>query len=124
MKTTPPEPVIITRTEAVEIMRHCGTPPATMSECEKCKAYGNCAGHFLRIAEILDDPLGTCWISVNEKLPEDGSDVLAYMNNEVESRIIPANYDHGVWFDCLFNCSVTDITHWMKIPSPPEKEDA
>ena len=54
------------------------------------------------------------WIPVTEMLPEDGGDVLAYSSIEEESRIYPACYSNGVWFDCVFNAPATDTTtHWM-----------
>ena len=63
------------------------------------------------------------WISVTEMLPEDDSDVLAYSSIEEESRIYPACYSNGVWFDCVFNAPATDTTtHWMPIPQPPKGE--
>ena len=63
------------------------------------------------------------WISVNDKLPEDDSDVLAYSRNGEEGRIYPANYAKGVWFDCIFTTSATDTTtHWMPLPEPPKGE--
>ena len=63
------------------------------------------------------------WISVNDRLPEDESDVLAYSRNGEEGRIYPANYAKGVWFDCIFNTPATDTTtHWMPIPEPPKGE--
>ena len=63
------------------------------------------------------------WISVNDRLPEDESDVLAYSRNGEESRIYPANYAKGVWFDCIFASSANDTTtHWMPIPEPPKGE--
>ena len=63
------------------------------------------------------------WISVNDKLPKDDSDVLAYSRNGKEGRIYPANYAKGVWFDCIFNTPVTyTTTHWMPIPEPPKGE--
>ena len=61
------------------------------------------------------------WIPVKDRLPENDSDVLAYLRNGEESRIYPANYAKGVWFDCIFNTPVTDTTtHWMPIPEPPK----
>ena len=58
------------------------------------------------------------WISVDDRLPEDDSDVLAYSRNGEECRIYPANYAKGVWFDCIFTTPVTDTTtHWMPLPS-------
>ena len=63
------------------------------------------------------------WISVEDKLPEDDSDVLAYSRNGEECRIYPANYEKGVWFDCIFNTPATDTTtHWMPLPEPPKGE--
>ncbi len=63
------------------------------------------------------------WISVKHRLPEDDSDVLAYSSIDEESRIYPACYSNGVWFDCVFNAPATDTTtHWMKMPQPPKGE--
>ncbi len=61
------------------------------------------------------------WISVEDRLPEDDSDVLAYLRIGEEFRIYPACYSNGVWFDCVFNAPATDTTtHWMPIPEPPK----
>ena len=63
------------------------------------------------------------WISVDDRLPEDDSDALAYSRNGEEGRIYPANYAKGVWFDCIFNTPATDTTtHWMPLPQPPKGE--
>ena len=63
------------------------------------------------------------WISVDDRLPEDDSDVLAYSRNGEEGRIYPANYAKGVWFDCIFTTPATDTTtHWMPLPEPPKGE--
>lgn len=63
------------------------------------------------------------WIPVTERLPEDDSDVLAYSRIGEESRIYPACYSNGVWFDCVFNAPATDTTtHWMPLPVPPKGE--
>ena len=63
------------------------------------------------------------WISVDDRLPVDDSDVLAYSSIGEESRIYPACYSNGVWFDCVFNAPATDTTtHWMPLPQPPKGE--
>jgi hypothetical protein len=60
------------------------------------------------------------WIPVSERLPEDDSDVLAYLRIGEEGRIYPANYAKGMWFDCIFNTPATNTTtHWMPLPEPP-----
>ena len=73
--------------------------------------------------EALEKQATQEWISVNDRLPEDESDVLAYSRNGEEGRIYPANYAKGVWFDCIFASSANDnTTHWMPIPEPPKGE--
>ena len=63
------------------------------------------------------------WVPVDDRLPEDDSDVLAYSRIGEESRIYPACYSNGVWFDCVFNAPATDTTtHWMPMPNPPKGE--
>ena len=63
------------------------------------------------------------WISVDDELPEDDSDVLAYLRTGEESRICPASYAKGMWFDWILNTPVTEsITYWMPIPQPPKGE--
>ena len=77
------------------------------------------------VADYLRDSGVTVqeWVSVDDELPEDDSDVLAYLRIGEESRICPANYAKGMWFDWIFNTPVTEsITHWMPIPQPPKGE--
>lgn len=63
------------------------------------------------------------WISVGDRLPEDDSDTLAYLQIGEKGRIYPANYAKGVWFDCIFNTRVTEsTTHWMPLPEMPKGE--
>lgn len=63
------------------------------------------------------------WISVKDRPPKDGQDVLAYLYNGEETRIVPCNYDKGTWYDCVMNCTVAinSITHWMPLPEPPKE---
>ena len=89
-------------------------------------SVGGCARHW---AEVIADGLiahGVTvqeWISVDDRLPEDDSDVLAYLQIDQEGRIYPANYAKGVWFDCIFNTPATGTTtHWMPLPQPPKGE--
>lgn len=68
----------------------------------------------LPAADVVERPR---WIPVTERLPEDGSDILAVQSCCGEVRIIPANYDRGVWYDCIFNRIAEHITHWMPLPA-------
>ena len=89
---------------------------------------GKCYANDCLISEIADHLIANCitvqeWISVDDMLPEDDSDVLAYSRIGEEFRIYPACYSNGVWFDCVFNAPATDTTtHWMPIPNPPKGE--
>lgn len=123
MTCSKPEEIKLTRMGAADLMRHCATTPADAGNCLSCIARDNCAGYYNKIAEILDDPLGTCWVSVEEHLPRNDADVLAYKNDGCETRVVPANFSNGQWFDCLFDAPVTNITHWMYVPKPPRKGD-
>lgn len=65
------------------------------------------------------------WISAKDKLPEEDSRVLAF----VENGIMIANYLEG-WFYYIENedgdmCPSDDIevSYWMPLPEPPEVED-
>ena len=63
------------------------------------------------------------WIPVTERLPKDNSNVLGHLKIGEESRIYPAFYAHGVWWDCIFNETTTSsTTHWMPLPQPPKGE--
>lgn len=123
MTCSQPEEIKLTRMEASDIMRHCAAPIVDTPRCVTCVARDNCEEYTNKIADILDDPLGTCWVSVEERLPRNNASVLAYKNDGCETRVVPANFLNGQWFDCLFNVPVTSITHWMYIPKPPRNGD-
>ena len=76
----------------------------------------------MEAADAIEELSKPRWIPVTERLPEDGSDILAVQSCCGEVRIIPANYDRGVWYDCIFNRIAEHITHWMPLPEPPEEE--
>ena len=115
------------REKLVEIMEDLGCNNEYCKDCEFCNDIDGCVH---RRKEIIADRLianGVTvreWISVEDELPEDNSDVLAYSRSGEESRIYPACYSNGVWFDCVFNAPATDTTtHWMPLPSTEGIED-
>lgn len=91
-------------------------------EHAKNSPYVNCARDMMKLVKhaptIEAEPV---WISVKDRLPNDGQDVLAYLYNGEETRIAPCNYDKGTWYDCVMNCTVAinSITHWMPLPELP-----
>lgn len=93
------------------------------SDCKACeaKSYGvNCRESFAADNLISNGVTIQRWVSVDERLPEEGTDVLAYQNRGEETRVVPANYGCGIWFDCCLDCAADSITHWMPLPEPPK----
>ena len=63
------------------------------------------------------------WISVKDRLPKDNSNVIACLWIGEESRVYPAFYAHGVWWDRVFSTPTTNTTtHWQPMPQPPKGE--
>ncbi len=73
-------------------------------------------------ADAIEELIKPRWISVEERLPGNGQDILAVQSHGGEVRIVPANYDRSVWYDCFFNRAAEHITHWMPLPQPPKEE--
>lgn len=64
------------------------------------------------------------WIPVTERLPENDSGVLAFYDDGIESRIIPATFHpKSGWYDCLFNMPSENISYWMPLPEPPKEDE-
>lgn len=67
------------------------------------------------------------WISVKDRLPEDGEEVIAFSEQNVTAAIYdgPESYGGECWTESkLFYCDVTfdhleHVTHWMPLPDPP-----
>ena len=55
------------------------------------------------------------WISVEDRLPKNVSNILGYGNGMIYWMFYNSN---GNW--CLENEHVENITHWMPLPKPPE----
>lgn len=69
------------------------------------------------------------WISIDERLPEEGKDVLIYVPGFDTSPIIDI-----AWLDngangalCLvgsqYGFDIEDVTHWQPLPQPPEDKE-
>lgn len=59
------------------------------------------------------------WISVKDRLPEEGVYVLTYLNRD---KIYKLNYiiqcDKPIWA-CILERDEYKVTHWMPLPYPP-----
>lgn len=105
----------------------------TIHELEAFKE--SCIANFMRMSfddiidVVKDIPAVNRWISVEDALPEkDKSDITysettKYCNhNEIpeESRINILYFNGEEWYD--EECRYYNVTHYMPIPEPPEKE--
>jgi len=71
-----------------------------------------------RIVREMMAEQNPCWISVEDKLPQSGYDVLVC----AEGNVFPGYYntDTGKWRDENGNL-VSGVTYWMIIPDAPEE---
>ncbi len=58
------------------------------------------------------------WISVQDRLPDDGKELLVY---EKYFGYFVAAYNDGYWTNFLFNNP--EVTHWRELPDPPRMEE-
>lgn len=87
---------------------------------ELSREYESIAASLNESVELVRKLQQPRWIPVTERLPEDGQAILAVQSWDGKARIVPANYDRGLWYDCIFDCPAEHITHWMPVPEPPE----
>lgn len=62
------------------------------------------------------------WISVEDRLPENGDDVLCAIDNAWGNTKVTGRYDGGWYYPStsLFSSSMLQgVTHWMPLPKPP-----
>ena len=92
---------------------------------DKTKAFGHDAIEILteiEFAQTIDVIPEREWISVEERLPEDGETVLT-ISSELEMEV----YDYDSEWEGIFqkfngSIKVFNITHWMPLPEAPKIE--
>lgn len=78
---------------------------------------------MMQLADYLISNVVTVkeWISVNDRLPEDGDIVLCYMEFG-EQRIARWYESENCWAGQLIDYHKEQVTHWMPLPQPPKGE--
>ena len=84
-------------------------------------SVGGCARHW---AEIIADGLiahGVTvqeWISVDDRLPENGGYVVCIAKRNPFSRFIPmvARIEKNGWVNPITEQYISEVTHWMPLP--------
>ena len=64
------------------------------------------------------------WISVQDRLPEVGGYVVCIAKRNPFSRFMPmvARIKKNGWANPITEQYISEVTHWMPMPEPPEKE--
>ena len=60
------------------------------------------------------------WISVDDRLPEDGESVLTYKNGIVDVQVYEKN--RNGWIKDNWFWSMATVTHWIPFPTAPKGE--
>ena len=64
------------------------------------------------------------WISVNDRLPEAGGYVVCIARRNPFSRFMPmvARIEKNGWVNPITEQYISEVTHWMPLPTPPKGE--
>ena len=64
------------------------------------------------------------WISVDDRLPEVGGYVVCIAKRNPFSRFMPmaARIEKNGWVNPMTEQYISEVTHWMPMPNPPERE--
>ena len=64
------------------------------------------------------------WVSVNDRLPEDGRYVVCIAKRNPFSRFMPmvARIEKNGWANPITEQYISEVTHWMPLPVPPKGE--
>ena len=64
------------------------------------------------------------WISVEDRLPENGGYVVCIAKRNPFSRFMPmvARIEKNGWVNPITGQYISEVTHWMPMPHPPKGE--
>ena len=62
------------------------------------------------------------WISVKDELPEEYTNIITVLGGTVRTNIY--RNSKGWASEDFCTSSMRDVTHWMPLPSPPEKDES
>ena len=62
------------------------------------------------------------WISVEDRLPEDGEYVVCIAKRNPFSRFMPmvARIEKNGWANPIIEQYISEVTHWIPMPQPPK----
>ena len=111
-------------------------------ECVKRKSYTNCTDCFncdllmtderilsayANAIDALQNSNGVTvqeWISVKDRLPENGGYVVCIAKRNPFSRFMQmvARIEKNGWVNPITEQYISEVTHWMPLPEPPKGE--
>ena len=64
------------------------------------------------------------WISVKDKMPQPGRYVACIAKRNPFSRFMPmvARIEKNGWANPITEQYISEVTHWLPMPEPPEEE--
>ena len=64
------------------------------------------------------------WISVKDKMPQPGRYVACIAKRNPFSRFMPmvARIEKNGWANPITEQYISEVTHWMPLPEPPEED--
>ena len=104
----------------------CHVPDA----CRDCSKFntvgGNCTEDLLSdaLALLKEQETFDGWISVKDRLPEDETEVIIFVQHKIGWYRVFGWHDEYGWHSSAeeFGDGESDfVTHWMPLPEPPEE---
>ena len=90
---------------------------------EEKAMYNFYDGGTVNMAECIDlihlsiNDLAPNWVSVDDELPDEGEEVLMYMNDGAVMSDIKC---HSGRYSNKYGFERSRVTHWMPLPEPPK----
>lgn len=84
------------------------------------RAYTRAAAIIEQITAEDVQPVNQ-WISVKDRLPDEGASVLICTNEGIRS--VSARYGNRFFITIVEAFTVDTVTHWMPLPEPPKDGD-
>lgn len=115
------------RDRLIELLK--GNPPYHINEVAfwQDEHIGALADYLIANGvTVTDNNVGCKWISVEDRLPTDNSEVLVcrYNSKLCFCTIQIDRYDgYGKWdeLNSLYDTNIWSVTHWMPLPQPPKE---
>ena len=94
------------------------------SQCDCSYRIAFLAGYQAAKDEMNSSNNSNGWISVKDRLPEDGVKVLVVSDGETGASEWQYKRIWGWWHEGGFGWTIGDtVTHWAPLPKPPEAKE-